>query len=74
MGKHMSPKHAALCWLHRSLPKNSGYAPQRWVDIPPLVGAKPLLKVSAVKWAVRNFHAQKSKRGRPTGWRKTNGS
>ena len=71
MGKHMCPKQAALCWLYRNPPRNSGYAPQRWVDIPALVGGRPLLKVDAVRKAVRRFHKRNSKRGRPTGWRKT---
>ena len=71
MGKHMCPKQAALCWFYRNPPRKSGYAPQRWVDIPALVGGRPLLKVDAVKKAVRRFHKRKSKRGRPTGWRKT---
>ena len=71
MGKAMSPKQAALCYFYRKPPAGSGAKPQKFVGIPKLVGGKPLLTVSAVKWAVYNFHNKSAPRGRPAGWRKT---
>ena len=73
MGKHMDEKTKALCYFYRNPPKGSGVKPSTFKTIGKLAvpAGKMPLEEDKVRWAVKNFHGEKSPRGRKKGWRKT---